>query len=451
MLLAVGARMPFWHAPLSADEGGYAEVARLWQGGLSLYRDTWVDRPQGLLLVFRGVLHLGSSAGTMRVTAAVTAGALVLVVACVGIRLGGRIVGAGAAVLFATVGSSPFLESFTLSGELLAAVPAGLSVLAFALWTRSRRTAWLVAAGLASGCALTVKQSALDALVAALLWLVWRDRRRALRPALVLCLCAAAPLVACALLAPDLGSWWHAVVAYRGQGDSLLTGSFAHRLDLLWASLPAALKGLGVLVLLAAAGWRRAPLLARLWLAGALLGVLGGGNFHPHYYLQLVPPLAVLGGFGATRLLHSRALALAAAAALAATVAVTVPLWLDSPTAQARAIWPHDPHLQHDAAVADYVRARTRPGDRVLVLWGAADVYYLADRAPATPYLWERNVETIPGALDDVRAALAAGRPRLVVLAQPVAKVDATGATARLLRSRYHVVARADGVPILAP
>ena len=48
-------RLPFFDAPLTADEGGYAEAARLWGRGATLYRDIWVDRPQGLILVFRGV------------------------------------------------------------------------------------------------------------------------------------------------------------------------------------------------------------------------------------------------------------------------------------------------------------------------------------------------------------------------------------------------------------
>ena len=48
-----------------------------------------------------------------------------------------------------------------------------------------------------------------------------------------------------------VGDWWNAVVAYRAQGDSLLTGAPIHRLSLLLSSLPAAAIGLGLLGLLA--------------------------------------------------------------------------------------------------------------------------------------------------------------------------------------------------------
>jgi hypothetical protein len=46
-------------------------------------------------------------------------------------RTAGRIPAIAAAMLLATLGASPFIESFTLSGELLASLPAVLSLIAF--------------------------------------------------------------------------------------------------------------------------------------------------------------------------------------------------------------------------------------------------------------------------------------------------------------------------------
>ena len=68
-------RFPFWATPLTTDEGGYAEVARRWERGETLYGAAWVDRPQGLILVFRSLLHLGlGSPYALRVAAAGAAG-----------------------------------------------------------------------------------------------------------------------------------------------------------------------------------------------------------------------------------------------------------------------------------------------------------------------------------------------------------------------------------------
>src|SRR5262249_52855603 len=276
-----------------------------------------------------------------------------------------------------------------------------------------------------------VKQSAFDGGLAAVLFLLVTERRRGVGRAGVIAAAAFVPVVAAALSAPNLHDWWSAVVAYRAHGDSLVTGSPVHRLGMFIHSVPEALKGLGLLALLTGIGWGRAPLLARLWLGAAAIGFLGGGNFHAHYYIQFAPPLAVLGAVGVRRLLDERrSVAVAAcAAAAAASIALTAPLWFAGDTAQARAIWPNDPHLRNATAVAAYVRSHTKPGQPIFTLWAAADLYYLADRRPLVPYMWFRNIETVSGALDSARRRLAAREPALVVLIQRPRMIDDSGET----------------------
>jgi hypothetical protein len=258
------------------------------------------------------------------------------------------------------------------------------------------------------------------------------------------------PVTVAALSAAKLHDWLYAVVGYRFQGDSLLTGSVSGRFHQLWLSLPPATKGIGLLALLAAIGWRRSPLLARLWLGAAVVGVLGGGNFHPHYYVQLVPPLAVLGAVGLRRLWHARqrpALA-AALAGAAASLALALPVALASPGQQAQEIWPHDPHLVHDGTLARYVRSHTRARDRVLALWADADLYYLADRRPAVRYLWARSVASVPGALGGVHWVIATRRAKLILVVQELGTIDPSGRTARLILRGYDRIAWIHGVSV---
>jgi 4-amino-4-deoxy-L-arabinose transferase-like glycosyltransferase len=455
MLLAVLARLPFLHTPLTADEGGYAEVARLWSHGAVLYQGAWVDRPQGLLIIFRAMLHVdGGSAEALRALAAVAGALVVGVTMVVTARLAGRIPATIAGLAMATVGAAPFIESFTLSGELLASFFAVASLLAFILYLERSAPGWLIAAGILTGCAVLVKQSAFDAGAAAAVYLVWTRRRAGLAPAAALVAAAFVPVLVAAATAQSFHDWWYAMVTYRDQADSILTGSFHARLHQARQSLPAAERGLGVLVLLALAGWRRWPLLGVLWLGFATLAVIGGGNFHNHYYQQMVPPLALLAGIGGAELVRRRQVAWAAivAVVLAATVFVTAPLWFDSPGAQARTIFPDDPHLQTDAAVVRYVRAHTRPGQRIFVMWAAADIYYLSGRDPSFRYMWFRNIQAIPGALGQARRMLAGTRPpALVVGINSPASMDPSGRTQRILDTRFRKVATVSGVPIYAP
>ena len=85
-------------------------------------------------------------------------------------------------------------------------------------------------------------------------------------------------------------------------------------------------------------------------------------------------------------------------------------------------------------------------------MWAAADIYYLADRDPAVRYMWFRNIQAIPGALGEARRALAGpDPPALVVVENLPGGMDQTGATGRILRTRYRRVAAVAGVPIYAP
>ena len=99
--LALGARrarcslrLPFLGLPLTADEGGYAEIARLWEHGTASTAELFVDRPQGLLLVYRVLLDLGAdSTVALRAAAAGVGVATVLALAFFAARVGGRIDG----------------------------------------------------------------------------------------------------------------------------------------------------------------------------------------------------------------------------------------------------------------------------------------------------------------------------------------------------------------------
>lgn len=441
-VLGIALRVPFLDAPLTSDEGGYAEIARLWARGHGLYGANWVDRPQGLLIVFRILLSAGITTSVgLRLFAAALSAVLVLLAFSIGALTGGTLSGLVAGALTATAGASPFIEGFTLSGELIASVLAAAAVLAFVLYQPSERPGWLVVAGLAAGSAWMVKQSFFDAAVAiaVCLWGSWRR----------------VPLFALAVLVPvlagvvgsgDPAAWYRSVIGYSL--DASGGQSPWQRLTHLGGSLLPASKALLAVSILAALGWPRAPKLLRVWLVVAALGVLVGGNLRPHYYLQLVAPLALVAAF--VRAAPRIRVALAAAAG-AVAVLFAVPLWGATDAAQARTIWPADRHLQSDAAVARYVESHTSASRRIYVLWAAADLYYLADRPPMSRYLWLHNVQTINGAVAAIRRGLAAGRAELVVAEQSPSLADPSGRTAAVLRRRYRLVANIHNVAVYRP
>ena len=438
-------RLPFLHAPLTSDEGGYAEIARLWARGAALYRGDWIDRPQGLVLAFRGLLAVGATTTVdLRLAAAGAGAVLALLVLAIGVRTLGLRPGFAAGAFAAVAAASPWIEGFTLAGELLAAVAAAaaIAVLLYA----ERHLPAVLAAGVLAGCALMVKQSAFDAAGAGIVVLALGRDRRALTEAAVFALGVAAPVVAGVAASGDAGAWYDAVVGY-GAHASLIDQPLGSRLSGLAGALPRLALALGPAIALAVVGWRRSHPLVRAWTVCAVLGVCAGGAFHAHYFLELVAPCSLLAAAGVAR--AGRLGVRVALAAAAVVVVAAVPLWFRSGTAQARWLWPNERHLLADPAVARYIRAHTPPSASVYVVWAAADLYYLADRRPALRYLWLRNVETVAGALGEVDRLLARRTPAFVVVAQPPETVDRSGRTAALLRANYRLATTIEGVAVL--
>ncbi|MGH3091957.1 MAG: glycosyltransferase family 39 protein [Gaiellaceae bacterium] len=453
--LAVVARLPFVSLPLTIDGAGYAEVARQWARGATLYEDVWVDRPQSLLLVFRGLLHVGGgSTETFRIAAALAGAVLAVLVFLVALRLAGRRAAVAAGVLAAVAGSSPYIEAFTLNGELLAAIPATAAILAFIVHQEREQAHWLVLAGLLAGFGLTLKQSAVDPLLAISAMLVLTQRRRALPSVLLFAGAALVPLAVSAAAASSPEAWWYAVVGYRGDGDSLLTGPLGYRIYLFLLSVPVITIGLGFLLAAAALGRSRTPRLVHLWTLGAVVGILGGGNFHAHYFIQLVPPLAVAGGIFVAHLFEAprraRLLPVAAlSAAAAVTLAATVPAYIGERRERTIAVFRSEHPLIGEWA-AEYLEQHSAPDDPVLVVPGEPIVHYLTERPPLTPYLWYSNVRSIPGAMKQTLAIVAERRAAYIVVSRPAYYVDPSGELNELLIENYRIVARRGPSSILA-
>ena len=138
--------------------------------------------PQGLraMAVFAVclVLWVSSSPEAMRALAILVALGVLLLTAFIADRLVGRRVAVYAVLFMGTAGALPFIESFTLSGELLASLFAAATMLVFVFYL-GRRSLWLIAlAGLLTGCAVLMKQSGFDAGLAAVVYLLWKERDR---------------------------------------------------------------------------------------------------------------------------------------------------------------------------------------------------------------------------------------------------------------------------------
>lgn len=458
--LAVLLRVPWLATPLGNDEGGLAYIAGAGHGsGPFLYGDFFIDRPPLLLAVFRLAAETGGTAAvrTIGVLAAlaVVAGTTILARDMAGERAA-RLAAATTAILVSSVA----LGSVFTPAELLAVLPSTLSVLL--VWRGARgeaaRPGLLFAAGFLAICALLVKQSFGDALLAGTVCLAatarWRGWPR--RAVAIGAGAYAAGIVAAYLgleiwervaAVPD-GSVSYALLGFRLEGLAALAGSanglpgrFAQRL-----LLPLALSGLAVVLIWTVAGLRSARrdrvLISTLgaWGLGGATGVLGGGSYWGHYLIQLIPFAAV----GA-----SIALAGASARRLCATAAV-----LGACAVGGVAIGPlaSTNEKSASAAIGSAVAGSARPGDTIHVLYSQADVLYYSGLRDPYPYQWSLMMRAVPGAQAELRALLASPRrPTWIVEweAPSAYDLDRTGETSRLLTRHYRHVSTACGVGVL--
>jgi hypothetical protein len=223
-----------------------------------------------------------------------------------------------------------------------------------------------------------------------------------------------------------------------------------------------------ILLWLAAAPGLRRPSVLAGWLVVSFASALSGGHFFGHYFIQLVPPLAVLAARELDRA-WARPWVRVATAALTALPALgffVIAVLYEPVTEQVAA--PPDP--EYRGAVA-WVRAHTSPNERIFV-WGMFPTMYLyAERLPASRFVgflrgverdrgappetgWDVGPEVWPALVED----FAAHPPAVVADTSTAdfmhfAKYPMTRfpAVAELIVRGYEVASVVDGVTLYVP
>jgi hypothetical protein len=448
-------RAPWFDAALGRDEGGDALVALQWHGGGPFaYGSLFLDRPPLLLALYRLV---GGTQEGIRVLGALAGALLVGTSTLLAVRVGGRRAAAWAAGIGGVLVSSYALRSVFTPAELLAAVPSSASVLLLvtALERAPRRLALFAGAGALAGVALLVKQSFGDALVAGAVALVagkalgvsLRETARRASAYFAGVAAVAAGLVLWALLSQTTAhAVWYSIFGFRIDAVAPLVtnGAGSHIAALGGPLLGSGLAIAGVFALFAIAGLRGRPLVRITlfaWVAAAVVGIVLGGSYYPHYLIAVVPAAAA----GAASLFsRHRLVGAVAVVAIAAPTVINASLVARSDSA--------DSFQQTAVTIGDYIRDRSLPNHTAYVMYAKVNtLYYTGLRVPY-PYNWSLMMRAAPDAQQRLRGLLASrGRPTWIVRAEwPGAfGLDRSGATRRLLAQHYRAVGNVCGIEVL--
>ena len=417
LVVVAAVRLRLLNFPLERDEGEYAYAGQLMLQGIPPYQLAYNMKFPGTYAAYAAIMALfgqtpaGIHFGVLCMT---TLTALML------FWLGKQILdwtaGMIAATFYAVMAASPAMLGLAGHATHFAAffATAGLC----AMW-RTRQNGhglMVMTAGLLFGAAILMKQpAALIALWAAMAFAVTRFRRTETPIGKRLGAIAAfgagiiLPVALCCLILWRAGvfeKFWFWTIVYARQYASIVPITESPKLfqagfgRVIAANYSMWLMAAGGLVLI---GFDKRLQKKRVWLLGfslALsLSVCPGFYFRKHYFLLMLPALALLAGCavsGMRRLWNERSRpsqlgdwpVWGYGFMVAMTMLVNRDIWfVQTPTQVSRTTYGTDPFPEAQL-VASYIRANSSPEAHVAILGSEPEIYFLSRRHSATGYIY---------------------------------------------------------------
>jgi 4-amino-4-deoxy-L-arabinose transferase-like glycosyltransferase len=433
--------------PLERDEGEYAYAGQLLLQGIAPYQLVYSMKLPGTFAVYAALLAVfgqtpsGIHLGLLFINAATT-----FLVFLLARRLFGSLAGLIAGASYALLSTSPSVVGFAGHATHFVVLPALAGILLLLSAIEGRRIWLFFLSGVLFGLAFLMKQPGIMFAVFAGLYLVkseYRDRRRDWRglapKAAALVLGAVLPFAVTCLALLAAGSFqkfWFWTFLYSQEYASI-TGIaegigyfrlFAAQVvrPVLWIW---AIAGVG----LSAPLWSRKADAQSSFLAGFLLfsflAVCPGFYFRPHYFILMLPAIALLAGVAVSAarqsLLEAGYRAWSFVPVLVFAIAFAHSIFLQreyffemDPLTACRTVYGTNP-FPEAVKVGDYLKSHASPEARIAVLGSEPEIYFYAHRHSATAYIYTYSLmEPQSYAMDmqkEMIADIEAARPEFVV------------------------------------
>ena len=433
--------------PLERDEGEYAYAGQLMLQGIPPYQLVYSMKLPGTFAAYSVILALfgqtpnGIHLGLLLVNAATT-----FLVFLLTRRLFGPLAGLVAAASYALLSTSPSVVGFAGHATHFVVLPAVGGILLLLMAIDSRRLWLFFGSGVLLGLAFLMKQPGILFAVFGGLYLVkseYRDGRlqwRGLMPkAGALVLGAVLPFAVTCLVLFAAGSFqkfWFWTFLYSREYASIIGAREGAHYFLLFAAevvRPACwiwvIAGVGLSALL----WNRKASAHRWFLAGFLLfpflAVCPGFYFRGHYFILMLPAIALLTGVAVSAatqsLLGGRHRAWSFVPVLVFLVAFADSIFLQreyffttDPLTACQTVYGSNP-FPEAVRVGDYLKSHSVSGARIAVLGSEPEIYFYARRHSATGYIYTYSLmEPQSHALEmqkEMIAEIEAARPEFVV------------------------------------
>jgi 4-amino-4-deoxy-L-arabinose transferase-like glycosyltransferase len=414
VLIVVAVRAPLLPIPLERDEGEYAYIA--WRLGYNElpYRDWFDQKPPAVFYVYRLAVMLPFEAvRAIHFVALLFSATSACALFFLGLRFMGRFWAWLAAAVFAILAVDPLLEGTAANTELFMLCPLILSQIALvtAINRQKKTVLFMLLAGALTGVAFMFKQVAIVnwLLLTALYPLFVRGENR-LRAAISFAAWSAAGLSTVLGL---VVLYFFAEGGLRDFVENVFTHNLQYigavpasaRLEYCWATLTTLARTQAIVWLFAALGliallksgkvaWSA---LLTVWLITSVIGASASGYFFPHYFQQLLPPLALAAAVGADRL-HAvllfkflpdgaRRAILAGTLALLPVLTLWPFLFRYSAAEAVRRIYPGD-FFAEMPNFAQRIEEVTPPKRPIFIFGSEPELLFYAHRPSATRYIF---------------------------------------------------------------
>jgi hypothetical protein len=390
----------------SQDAAVYASVAVRLRAGAALYAGAWDHKPPGAYLIdvaAQSALPWLGPWVPIWLVSCLAVVACALVVDAVLRRSGqSRRIGVAGALFVAVALALPPVAQGGGHTEPFALVPAAA---AFGLAAFGSRHRAFIGAGILLGLALIVSLQLAPAVVAVAA-MVWMRGQRNIRLGCI-AVGFAVPLVLTATLLAGAGllpEAWDAVVrysaAYRAMNLAVQGPTFAAalRAGILASAVALIPIGLAIMGSLRASGRVRGVAIGCVtWLAAGAAWIAFQGRLEGHYMAPLVVPAGILFALGLPRLVDPSVGRLRATLLFGVPLVVLGALSAVVVVGASKLVWDELATENHSARAVANVIASGSSGSETVFVWGnRPQVYYLADRAPASRYLYLAPLTT-PG------------------------------------------------------
>jgi hypothetical protein len=418
VLVSFGAiRWRLLDMPLERDEGEYAYAGQLILEGIPPYKLAYNMKLPGTYLAYAGIIAaFGETVRGIHLGLLFVNAGCVILLWVVTARLFGPLAGTVAGASYSLLSTSPAvlgLEAHATHFIVLAAL-GGLVLLFRAQETG--RTAFFFWSGLAFGLAFLMKQPGILLGTFAFFYLAfqcWPKNRHEFAPWAkkmgVFLLAGALPFAVTSCLLYRAGvfqNFWFWTFSYARQYATMVPlraglGEFAHHFYQVVQFAP----WLWIVALIGVSTGYCDPIVRRhaAFVFGLLVfsfsAVCPGLYFRPHYFIVMMPAVAILIAAAVTSAIRLLAVNFTSGWLHALPVIVFVAVWAlaihrnrefyfeMTPVQACRLCYSVDPFLGA-APVAEYLREHTAPTDTVMVFGSEPEIYFYAHRHSATGYIY---------------------------------------------------------------